>query len=162
MRTANSVERLLSRFQSPLYSNVSRVRHFLYSMLSSSLRLEVAYRWYVLFKQSRQLVSSSCFGVRPFSEACVATGMNMGNWTGPCGRCSVAARARVVCVKLVVSHWVLSVRESRFFIRTEHFARSSYLKAEAVAGGTMSFSSEGIAEGLSDALVWFDDRRCTV
>ena len=31
-------------------------------------------------------------------------------------------------------------------IRTEHFANSSYLRAEVVAGGTMSFcsSSEGI------------------
>jgi hypothetical protein len=38
-----------------------------------------AYRWYVLFKHNRQLVSSSCFGVRPFSEACVATGMKIGN-----------------------------------------------------------------------------------
>lgn len=42
-------------------------------------------------------------------------------------------------------------------IRTEHFASSSYLSAEVVAGGTMSFSlssSEGIGEwGLSEAWV---------
>ena len=45
-----------------------------------------AYKWYVLFKHSRQLVSSSCLGVRPLREPCVATGMNRGSWTGPCGR----------------------------------------------------------------------------
>ena len=35
-------------------------------------------------------------------------------------------------------------------IRTEHLASSSYLRAEVVAGGTMSFSSssEGIGEGF--------------
>jgi hypothetical protein len=35
-------------------------------------------------------------------------------------------------------------------VRTEHFANSSYLRAEVVAGGTMSFcfSSEGIGEGF--------------
>ena len=66
----------------------------------SSLRLRFggsAYKWYVLFKHSLHPVSSSCFGVKPLSEACVATGMKMGSGTGPCGRCSVAARARVVC-----------------------------------------------------------------
>lgn len=42
-----------------------------------------AHRWYVLFRHNLQLVSSSCFGVNPFKEACVATGMNMGSWTWP-------------------------------------------------------------------------------
>jgi hypothetical protein len=54
-----------------------------------------AYRWYVLFKHKRQPWSASWSGVRPFRDACVATGMKMGRGTGPWGRCSVAARAFV-------------------------------------------------------------------
>jgi hypothetical protein len=55
------------------------------------------YRWYVLLRHSRQPWSSSWSGVRPLSEACVATGMKMGRGTGPWGRWSVAARALVTC-----------------------------------------------------------------
>ena len=43
-------------------------------------------------------------------------------------------------------------------IRTEHLVSSSYLRAEVVAGGTMSFSSssEGIGEGFgSEAWMWW-------
>jgi hypothetical protein len=54
-----------------------------------------AYRWYVLLRQRRQPWSASWSGVRPLSDACVATGMKMGRGTGPWGRCSVAARAFV-------------------------------------------------------------------
>lgn len=51
----------------------------------------------MLLRHSLQLVSSNCSGVRPLSEAWVATGMKMGSSTGPCGRVSVDARALVVC-----------------------------------------------------------------
>ena len=51
---------------------------------------------HVLFKHNRQLVSSSCSGVRPFKDACVATGMNIGRSTDPCGKCIVDALALLV------------------------------------------------------------------
>lgn len=53
-------------------------------------------RWYVLLRHRRQPVCSSCSGVMPLSEACVATGMKMGRLTGPWGRVRTEARARVV------------------------------------------------------------------
>jgi hypothetical protein len=82
--------------------------------------------------------------------------MKMGSGTGPCGRCSVAARARVVCewrkLSLAIGGAFAQGFEVCFGerIRTEHFASSSYLRAEVVAGGTMlvSSSSEGIGEGF--------------
>lgn len=39
---------------------------------------------------------SSCSGVRPLSDAWVATGMNMGRLTVPWGKVKMEARARVV------------------------------------------------------------------
>jgi hypothetical protein len=51
----------------------------------------------VLLRQSLHPVASSCSGVRPLRDACVATGMNIGSWTGPCGSVSIEARALVVC-----------------------------------------------------------------
>ena len=53
-------------------------------------------RWYVLLRQRLHPVRASCWGVRPLSEAWVATGMNMGSITGPWGRVRTEARALVV------------------------------------------------------------------
>lgn len=50
----------------------------------------------MLFRHNRQPVSSSCCGVIPFRDACVATGMKSGSWTWPWGRVRFAARALVV------------------------------------------------------------------
>lgn len=50
----------------------------------------------MLFRQRRQEVEESWVGVRPLREACVATGMKIGSWTGPWGRVRRNARARVV------------------------------------------------------------------
>lgn len=44
--------------------------------------------------------------VKPFRDACVATGMNMGSGTSPCGRWSMPARAfDLYFVTLVVGRW---------------------------------------------------------
>jgi len=67
-------------------------------------------------------------------------------------RCCSRA-GRLLSEAFVSDLWYLCgvrVLFARWGIRTEHFASSSYLRAEVVAGGTMSFSSssEGIGEGF--------------
>lgn len=57
----------------------------------------------MLFKHSMQPVSSSCSGVSPLSDACVATGMNMGSSTGPWGRIRVEALALLVEQRALMS-----------------------------------------------------------
>jgi len=70
------------------------------------------------------------------SEACVATGMNMGNDTGPCGRIRFDARALVVfeVTKSALVCSAISIEMRDVFLKTkglltEHFAMISNLRA---------------------------------
>lgn len=67
---------------------------------------------------------SSCSAVKPFSDACVATGMNIGRLTGPWGSVMIEARARVVLVGFCQLGRATS--SGRL---TEHLATSSKLSA---------------------------------
>lgn len=95
----------------------------------------------MLFKHRRHPVSSSCSGVRPLSEAWVATGIKSGSWTGPCGSVRVAARAFVVCDEELVGE----VEDEDGL--TEHRATRSNVNAEGieVVGVIVWFSKTLIA-----------------
>ena len=86
-----------------------------------------------MFRHSLQFVSSSCSGVRPFKLACVATGMNIGRFTGPWGRVKIDARAFVV----------------------EHLASRSNLSADGIRGGIegSSAASTAMTKGLRMSLL---------
>jgi hypothetical protein len=86
--------------------------------------------------------------------------MKMGSGTGPCGRCSVAARARVVC-EAFVSDWC-SLREDLGFAWVSAYVRSISLVARTselrwLLAGPCRFAlpAKALWRGLSEAWVWW-------